>query len=332
MGASRTFATTGDLLSRSKLLLLAAVTLAALLASAGSASAATFAGESTTNFGEASSEFPAGAEVDLVKAAASYDTNGSVTVVLTTAGPPQGMVEIVPGEPELNKSSIFVAVAHAEAGQCNLLLLAAQAYLTVDFTSTYGESGAKAAVDFSSEKGEELPATKVVSGNTTTLSLASGAAANLGLNCALIAVDGAGSSVMAFPLTLVVPPPPTPASPGPTAPAPAPMVAPAKLEITKPKPVALTVGKWRTVKLTVANTGSSALSGGTLRVKPAKGVYLKPETQKLPVLAPGDSFALSVRVEMTKRAKKKSTLSLQASGPGGVTGTSSLVVKAATTG
>jgi hypothetical protein len=82
----------------------------------------------------------------------------------------------------------------------------------------------------------------------------------------------------------------------------------------------------------VANRGGSTLSGGTLRVKPAKGVFLKPETQKLPVLTPGDSFALSVRVMMTERAKTKTTLSLVASGGGGVTGTGSLVVKAVAKG
>jgi hypothetical protein len=331
MPVSRASEITRDLLVRPRFLLLtAAVTLAALLACTGTASAETFAGESTTKIGETDDELPGGAEVDIVKGSASYDTSGSVSIVVTTAGPPQPLVPgVVP--PEKNETSLFSILAHTGPGQCTQQILLGQNFPFVGLSTVYSEPGVKGAVGLSAGSGEALPATKEVAGDTTTLRLASGAVANLGLSCALIEVgNGAGASTMVFPLKLVVPPAPPAAPPAPPAPAPPP--PPAKLAITRPKPVQLTVGKWKTVKVTVANPGGSTLSGGTLRVKPAKGVYLKPETQKLPVLAPGDSFALSVRVELTKQAKKKTILSLVASGEGGISDTNSLVVKTAPKG
>jgi uncharacterized membrane protein len=83
------------------------------------------------------------------------------------------------------------------------------------------------------------------------------------------------------------------------------------------------------VKVKVDNTGGTALAAGSLRVKPVKGVNVKPESQKLPALAPGASWTLSVKVQLTEAAKAKSTLGLLASGRGATTGTGSLVVKLA---
>ncbi|HVV89753.1 MAG TPA: hypothetical protein VHB53_04605 [Solirubrobacterales bacterium] len=62
-------------------------------------------------------------------------------------------------------------------------------------------------------------------------------------------------------------------------------------------------------------------------MKQAKGVLVKPEVQKLPGLAPGTSWTLSARVQLTARAKPKSTLSLTGTAPGATTATGSLVVK-----
>jgi CARDB len=118
--------------------------------------------------------------------------------------------------------------------------------------------------------------------------------------------------------------PPTPPAPAP-APAP-PAPAPPALSIAKTKPLDLKVGKSKTVKIKVSNTGATATAQGTLRVKSAKGVLVKPETQKLPVIAPGASWTVSVRVELTGKAKKKSTLTLTGTAPG-LTAKGSLVVK-----
>jgi hypothetical protein len=240
MRASPTSAITRGLPGGPRLLLLmAALTLVALLACAGSASAETFAGESTIkNSGETNDELPGGAEVDIVKGSASYDSSGSVSVVITTAGPPHPEVPGAPG-PEKNETWLFAILAHTSAGQCTQAILAGQTFPFVGLSTVYSEAGAKGAVGRSAESGEALSATKEVSGNTTRLSLASSAVANLGLNCALIQVgNAAGASIMVFPLKLVVPPAAPPAPP-----APAPSSPPAKLAITKPKPVQLTVGK-----------------------------------------------------------------------------------------
>ncbi|MBS1885329.1 MAG: hypothetical protein JSS97_20450 [Actinobacteria bacterium] len=69
--------------------------------------------------------------------------------------------------------------------------------------------------------------------------------------------------------------------------------------------------------------------GGTAG-EDAGGVLVKPEKQQLPVLLPGGSYTLGVQVELTKRARKKSTLSLSASASGANTGTGSVVLKLGT--
>jgi hypothetical protein len=66
----------------------------------------------------------------------------------------------------------------------------------------------------------------------------------------------------------------------------------------------------------VTNTGSATTAQGSLRVKGAKGVLVKPERQKLPALAPGTSWTLSFRVQLTAKAKKKSKLQLTGSASG----------------
>jgi hypothetical protein len=122
--------------------------------------------------------------------------------------------------------------------------------------------------------------------------------------------------------SIVEPPIPQPVAAPASTPAPAPPV----LSIAKSKPLKLKVGKPKTVKVKVTNTGAAATAQGTLRVKGVKGVLVKPETQKLPVLAPGASWRVSVRVEVTEKAKKQSTLSLIGAASG-LTAKGSLVVK-----
>jgi len=116
----------------------------------------------------------------------------------------------------------------------------------------------------------------------------------------------------------------SPTTVGPPAPTQAP--APPPLAIAKPKPPELTVGEGETVKVAVTNTGGTGTGPGSLRVKVPRGISVKPERQRLPAVDPGKSWTVSVRVEPTRQAKKKSTLSLTAAASG-VTGTGSLVVK-----
>lgn len=138
----------------------------------------------------------------------------------------------------------------------------------------------------------------------------------------------AGTATSPQNYTFLAPTPPA-TSGSSTSDGPPPPAAPAgrpALAIAKPKPLALKVGKWTTVKLTVKNTGATGTGPGSLRVKAPKGVVIKPERQRLPALAPGASWAVSVRVELTSGAKPKSTLPLTAAASG-VTASGSLVVK-----
>src|SRR6202012_4325186 len=102
--------------------------------------------------------------------------------------------------------------------------------------------------------------------------------------------------------------------------------APAALSIGKLNPVALKAGTSRSVTVKVTDTGGTAPSRGTLRVKAPKGVLVKPAKQPLPVLTPHGSCTVTLRLQPTKKAKPKSTLSLTASASG-VTDTGSLVAK-----
>ena len=69
-----------------------------------------------------------------------------------------------------------------------------------------------------------------------------------------------------------------------------------------------------------------SVSGTTTTLAFTSSRIANPETQKLPALAPGASWAVSVRVELTEKAKEKSTLSLTGTAPG-VSVKGSLVVK-----
>ena len=297
--------------------------LVAVLALAAAASAETRIGEST----DAITEGTPTPELTAVKATASYDTAGSITVTLTTAGPPQ---ELLGGKP--NTAAIRAKLF--KASQCDLSGVGTFSLPEAIIESFYGES----TVFFSGARGlsigeQVVPATKTVSGTTTTLSMSAGVLANLSFNCALVGAEiqnehqeTEAGSVMLFPLKAPVIPP-APASSGSTStpPASGPPTPPAGLSIAKPKPVEAKVGKWKTVKVKVANTGGTTTAPGSLRVKPAKGVIVKPKSQKLPELAPGTSWTMSVRVQVTEKAKQKSTLSISAAASG-VTAKGSLIV------
>jgi hypothetical protein len=305
---------------RAPALLIAA--LAALLIFAAAASAETRTGESTS----VTSEGAASPEATLTKASASYEsTGGTVSFDITTAAVPQELDE--EGEP--SETEMEAELITATSG-CNLSALEHQAFSFPLFAilSEYGEPTSAEGILVESMSGglEPIgPATKSLSGTTTTLAFTSGAIENQGFNCAVAAAmeEGAGNLIF-FPISV---PPAPPAAPTPPAPAPAPAPGPAPaLSIAKAKPLKLKVGTSRTVKVKVTDTGTTATAQGSLRVKAAKGVLVKPEVQKLPVLAPGASWTVSVRVQLTEKARQKSTLALTGTASG-VTATGSLVVK-----
>jgi hypothetical protein len=292
---------------------------AALLIFVATASAAVWTGESTT----ALSDEKQTPESTLVKSSATYDTSGSVSFTFTTAAPPLERLGVAENE------IVASAVLSAPAGECSFEgALAGQpatsilsSYSTPEAVAVYGTPAA------------EAPATKTISGATTTLSFASGALANKGFSCAAVSLTDAnpgsegGGSLAFFPIA-EIPPPLTPASSTPPASAPpaAPAPPPTKLSIARSKPLELKTGIWSTLKVKVTNPGAATSPQGSLTVKRAKGIKVKPATQTIPALTTGGSWTLSIKVQATAAAKKKTTLSLTAAASG-LVATSPLVVK-----
>jgi hypothetical protein len=311
-------------LRRLRALPIAIVALAAILLFAATAAAETRTGEASSP----ASDFYT-PEGDILNATASYDTTGGSAVFnVTTAGPAQAKIG---GKP----SKLFLqTLLFAANSGCNFEALVSGGipFPLLAITDKYaletaegglggpggglGESGATA-----------VPVVRSVAGTTTNLSVTSSALANQGFNCVLASVarepalskeeleeerkeQEAGTlpsgNFVIFPISA----PPAPATaPAPPAPAP-PAAPPAALSIFKSKPLKLKVGKWATAKVKVTNSGSTATAPGSLQLKAAKGVIVKPARQKLPVLLPGGSWTVSYKVKLTAKAKKTSTLSL----------------------
>jgi len=179
--------------------------------------------------------------------------------------------------------------------------------------------------------GNVVAGTKAMSGTTATVSATMANAVNQPFNCAEVLAQnfGAGTEpdIMIFPLTTKPEPPVETPKPAPPAPAPAPAPAPGSFSFAKAKkPLKLELEKWKTVKVKVTNTGGTTTATGSLQLKAPKGVLVKSGRQKLPVLPPGESWTVSYKVELTEKAKEKSTLSLIATA-GAVTSKGSLVIK-----
>ena len=306
--------------------------LAAILVLPASAAAEGRVGESAEPLVE---EHPA-AGATLVKASASYEsTVGTVVFRLTFVA-----------EPQEGSEAAVEAMLYSAPGGCSIFSppeTTGEEFLRIgdeyrEPTSTdFGEEGVLGEI-------QELgPAVKSVSGTTVTYSFSSSKLAGRGFNCAdILTGDNGGRSLLIFPLKTAVPPPPSPPEPpgGSTTPsesqppgssssAPAPSSSapsPAALSIGKLNPVALKAGGSRSVTVKITNTGGTATSRGPLRVKAPKGVLVKPAKQPLPVLTPHGSCTVTLRLQPTKKAKPKSTLSLTASASG-VTDTGSLVAK-----
>jgi hypothetical protein len=291
----------------------------AFLVLAASASAETLSGESTAVL----NSLKPVPETTIVKAAATYDTNGAMSFVATTAAPP--------GAPA-HKSELTGVFFHlASPSECTSTIATSGGSLPLPaagIVSVYGSPAALGIADLAGTEEEVGSATKTVTGVTTALSVSAGEIASQPFNCALVSIigegnEGHGGALSAVAVPISPPPPPVIPPPPPAAPAPP---APAALSILKLKPISLKLEKWRTVKLKVTNTGGTQTAPGSLRVKTTKGVIVKPDKQQLPVLAPGGSWTVSVRVQLTEKAKQKSTLGLTATASG-QTVTGSLILK-----
>lgn len=299
---------------------------AALLAFAGTAFAETKIGEGTAAVNPA---IPA--EADIVAATASYDsTSGAVNFTITTVADPQPGTEAHPSELGVMGYLLTTPLP------CNASLQSSQAvYPLLRISAPYRADAevASGIIDSPGPQGEMTlePVTRSVSGVTTALSVTSSLAAGRAFNCAAIIATEGGvpTDLLFFPIGVpVAPAAPVVTTATPPAPAasPAPAPTPAALSIAKSKPLKLKAGKSKTVKIKVTNTGGTATGPGSLRVKAPAGVLVKPERQKLPVMQPGESWTLSVRVQLTAKAKKSSTLSLVGAA-GALSAKGSVVVK-----
>jgi hypothetical protein len=308
---------------RAPALLIAA--LAALLVFAAAASAEVWTGESTTLVPiHLPPTLPEGT---LVKASVSYDTSsGSDEFTITTAGPPMAEKGGKPSE------TFVLAELVSDPAGCKDPALIGGANITpaAILVSKYSNptSGEGFFYESASVFPVAMPTVKTLSGATTTLSATSSEIENQSFNCAVVSlVEETTGSFMIFPITALPAPPAPPSAPAPSpAPTPAPAPGPPVLSIAGPKPLKLKVGKAKTVKIKVSNTGATATAPGSLKVKAPTGVLVRPGKQQVPSLVPGGSFTLSVRVETTEKAKKKSTLSVTGTASG-LTAKTSLVIK-----
>jgi hypothetical protein len=309
--------------------------LAALLVFAATAAAEVRTGEGTAVFTQGAAAFSP--EATLVKGTASYDTSaGSAVINVTTAAEPKAVNEKGEESPLDMLAGFFQTSSECSSGVGTLasLISAPEAFLIANQyaqTIATGYLGSFEAILNGGSSGSFVLLPKTVAGTTTTLSPSSSTLVGKGFNCAFVITEGEasetgpppGSEFMAFP---IVGPPQAPVTSSSSTPTPAP--APAALSIAKAKPLTLKAGKWKTIKVKVTNTGATATATGTLKVKPAKGVLVKPASQKLPALNPGASWTVSVQVKLTKKAKKTSTLALSGLASG-VSAKGSLVLKLA---
>jgi hypothetical protein len=295
--------------------ILACVLLAAL-ALAATASAEVLVGEATAPVNPAVEP-----EADVIGAKAEYDSDkGAVTFQVTTAALPSPGTEKEPNELEmaaaLASPSNCSSAGFGGGGSVYPAFIFDYQYLQPDFVTWSVLESATAEPKF--ENGTGGLAARTTSVTTTTLEGRASKAANLPFNCAVAEVH-IGNAIqgqpLIFPIAVPPPPPVTPPTPAPTqtpaAPTP-PHAAPAALSIVTPKPPKLKAGKWKTVRIKVANTGGTATASGSLRLKAPRGVLVKPERQRLPVLNAGGAWTVTAKVQLTAKAKKKSTVTLTA--------------------
>ncbi|HWH21337.1 MAG TPA: hypothetical protein VN671_12435 [Solirubrobacterales bacterium] len=305
----------------------------ALLAFAGSAYAETKIGEYN-----APVDPTIRPEVSILHVSTEYEgATGALSFAVTTAGEPRA--EVGGEENETEMFAILLTLPECSLAEFKSAEEHNAGFPIYEILSSYSESTLAASAFAESVK--ESPklgfASKEVEGTKTSLKVQNPRAVNQPFTCGAVFLSGveneAGEEVekvALFPLTTKPEPPPAEAKPAPSTPetkAAPPAPAPAALSIAKAKkPLKLKVGKWATVKVTVANTGGTTTGPGALRVKAPAGVLVKPERQKVPILAPGGSWTISVRVQLTARAKPKATLALTGTAPG-LTAKSSLIVK-----
>ncbi len=315
-------------MKRARRLLVPSILAVALLALAlaASASAEVRVGEAT-----APANPSLNPQADVIAAKAEYNSaTGSQTFTVTTVAAPSPGTEAEPSEMQM-------AAGLVTTNTCSLLAFNTPAFPMFAFEYQYAEDIPPVWRIIESAAAEpKLPETlgvavKSTVGTTTTLSAMVPKAVDGPFNCGVAYVNDPSwprvPEMLIFPIAVPPPPPATPPAPTPSlAPAPAAPQPAAALSIAKAKPLKLKVGKWKTVRITVADTGGAATAPGSLRLKAPRGVLVKPEKQRLPVLSAGGSWTVTAKVQLTVKAKKKSTVTLTATA-GSLTAKGSLVLK-----
>ncbi len=194
-----------------------------------------------------------------------------------------------------------------KAGACNAEEVSVPA---MEMLSPYEEGLSYVlAAENEGENPFEEPATgsRSVIGTKTTLIGASRKTIGKGYTCALVGVsEGLGDAPideLSFPIATYVPP----------TPAPTPQPAAAALSLGNAKSLKAKVGKWAKQKVTVTNTGGTAVASVAIKASASKGVTVRPGTTKLAALLPGQSWTFTVDVKLSATAAKKSTVSLTTS-------------------
>ena len=298
---------------RSVRLSLAALTLTAAAACAAPAGATTYSGSGTDPAGDG----PAPAR-DIAGVEAAYDDAGTVSASLTFGTDPDPLF-------------FYLQVGSLSGTTCGPPFAALGGY--TDATSgVWGLSG-DADGDLQSDARITRAGSKVTI--TATSSRLSGGAPNC-VTGQISTKDGqtlydsvdapAGLTAQAAPPT-PAPPTPTPPTPPPvTTPAPAPAPAQQTVAASAPKKVAqlaVTVSgvpseikrnRAMSLKVKVANTGTAAATGVTLKVGAARGLSATPRAITVKTLKAGTSTTRRVKVKLTKKARTTTTLTLKAGG------------------
>lgn len=293
--------------------LLLPAALAALGVCVPTAGATTLSGSGTDPAGDST----VGPTQDIVGVEAAYDDAGSVTAALTLAADPASAPNFV-----------FVAVGTASGGGCGSPAVVLGGYsdqaqgvwgLDSDATSDY------------------QAATVTAAGPKLTITASSPRIAGKAYNCVIATVSpqGSGQPVsdrLDAPATLTAPvvaapPPVTTPAPAPPAPAPAPAPAQQTAVAARPAPkvaqLAVTItgvpktirrARWMSLRVKVANTGTAAAQAVKLRIGTARGLSVKPKTITLKTVKAGKSTTRTVKLSLTKRARKTTTVLFTASG------------------
>jgi hypothetical protein len=125
------------------------------------------------------------------------------------------------------------------------------------------------------------------------------------------------------PVTTTPAPAPTPTTPAPAPAPPAKQVAAATRPVRKVAQLAVTVSgvpktirrsTWMSLRVKVANTGTAAAQSVRLRIGAARGLSIRPKTLTLKTVRAGRATTRTVRLALTRRARKTTTVLFTASG------------------